>query len=208
MTLLLADDHPLTLSGTKAFLESLGYEIEDSCSNGITAFSTIQIRKPDIAILDITMPGMDGLEILEKMNLKKSKTKVIFLTMLNELSVFRKAVSLGAYGYVLKENANEELDFCIKEVMKGNKYSSKNLNKNIYLDSSQENGGDLVKLTFSEKKILELIGQQKTSNQIAKMLFISEKTVEGHRSKIIQKLEIPKEKNALLIWALKFYTKN
>lgn len=207
MRILLADDHPLTLGGTKAFLESLGYEIEDSCSNGITAFSAIQIKKPDIAILDITMPGMDGLEILEKMNLKKIKTKVIFLTMLNELSIFRKAVSMGVYGYVLKENALEELHLCIEEVFKGNKYSSKNLNKSIYLDSSQEDGSHLSKLTFSEKKILELIGQQKTSKQIAEMLFISDKTVEGHRSNIIQKLGLPKEKNTLLIWAMKHLKK-
>lgn len=206
MRILIADDHPLTLMGTKVFVESLGYRIEDVCSNGITAFNLILAHRPTIAILDINMPGMDGLEVLEKVYRQKLSTKVILLTMHKEMTIFRKANQWGVAGYILKENAHEELQKCLELVKKGEQYISKNLENDLVIDThSAENSHALEKLTFSEKKILELVAQQKTSKQIADMLFISEKTVEGHRSNIIQKLELPKEKNILLIWATKYF---
>lgn len=202
MRILIADDHPFTLMGTKGFVESLGYKVEDICSNGITAYNLINTHQPNIAILDINMPGMDGLEVLEKVYRQKIKTKVILLTMHKEMTVFKKANQFEVAGYILKENAQEELQLCLEAVKKGNQYISKNLENDLLIDNAAENDV-LNKLTFTEKKILELIAQQKTSKQIAEMLFISEKTVEGHRSNIIQKLELPKEKNVLLIWANK-----
>lgn len=202
MRILIADDHTFTLMGTKGFVESLGYKVEDICSNGITAYNLINTHQPNIAILDINMPGMDGLEVLEKVYRQKLKTKVILLTMHKEMTVFKKANQFEVSGYILKENAQEELQLCLEAVKKGNQYISKNLENDLLIDSSSENDG-LNKLTFTEKKILELIAQQKTSKQIAEMLFISEKTVEGHRTNIITKLELPKEKNVLLIWASK-----
>ncbi len=202
MRILIADDHPFTLMGTKGFVESLGYKVEDICSNGITAYNLINTHQPNIAILDINMPGMDGLEVLEKVYRQKLKTKVILLTMHKEMTVFKKANQFEVSGYILKENAQEDLQLCLEAVKKGIQYISKNLENDLLIDNSSENDV-LNKLTFTEKKILELIAQQKTSKQIAEMLFISEKTVEGHRTNIINKLELPKEKNVLLIWANK-----
>ncbi|RYX90712.1 response regulator transcription factor, partial [bacterium] len=183
MRILIADDHPLTLMGTKFFVESLGYTIEDICSNGITAFNLISTHQPTIAILDINMPGMDGLEILEKVYRNKMPTRVILLTMHKEMTIFKKANQWGIAGYILKENAQDELQKCLEEVKKGNQYISKNLENDLLVDTSSpsEHNQAVSKLTFTEKKILELIAQQKTSRQIADMLFISEKTVEGHR---------------------------
>jgi DNA-binding NarL/FixJ family response regulator len=203
MRILIADDHPFTLMGTKGFVESLGYKVEDICSNGITAYNLINTHQPNIAILDINMPGLDGLEVLEKVYRQKLKIKVILLTMHKEMTVFKKANQFGVAGYILKENAQEELQICLEEVIKGNQYISKNLENDLLIDNSSGYDDALNKLTFTEKKILELIAQQKTSKQIAEMLFISEKTVEGHRTNIITKLELPKEKNVLLIWASK-----
>lgn len=205
MRILIADDHPFTLMGTKGFVESLGYKVEDICSNGITAYNLINTHQPNIAILDINMPGMDGLEVLEKVYRQKLKTKVILLTMHKEMTIFKKANQFEVAGYILKENAQEELQICLEEVMKGSQYISKNLENDLLIDNSTGNNDALNKLTFTEKKILELIAQQKTSKQIAEMLFISEKTVEGHRTNIIQKLELPKEKNVLLVWASKHF---
>lgn len=205
MNILIADDHPLTLMGTKGFVESLGYKVIDICSNGITAYNMISSHQPTIAILDINMPGMDGLEVLEKIFKQKLKTKVILLTMHKEMTVFRKANQFGVFGYILKEYAQEELQNCLEEVKKGKQYVSKNLTNELTADKNHDTGSDLSKLSFAEKKVLELIAQQKTSKQIAEMLFISEKTVEGHRTNIIQKLELPKEKNVLLIWASKYF---
>jgi DNA-binding NarL/FixJ family response regulator len=205
MKILVADDHPLTLMGTKGFVESLGYIVEDFCSNGIIAYNLIVSHRPAIAILDINMPGMDGLEILEKTYDKKLKTKIILLTMHKEMSVFNKANQYNLAGYILKEHAQEELEVCLESVKKGNQYVSKNLTNELTQDDENKNNSDIKKLTFAEKKIIELIAQQKTSKQIAELLFISEKTVEGHRTNIVQKLGLPKEKNILLMWANKHF---
>jgi DNA-binding NarL/FixJ family response regulator len=203
MSVLIADDHPFTLQGTKAFVEGLGYSVTDICSNGVTALNLITAHKPGIAILDINMPGMDGLDVLEKVYKDKLRTKVILLTMHREMSIYKKANELGVYGYILKNYAAEELGICIKEVLQNRQYISPLITNELVMDNDENSNTALAKLTLAERKIIELIGQQKTSGQIADLLFISEKTVEGHRRNIIEKLELPKEKNVLLHWAAK-----
>lgn len=206
MKILLADDHPFTLQGTKSFVESYGYKVTDTCSNGISALNLIQLHQPDIAILDINMPGLDGLDVAKKVQENKLKTKVILLTMHKEMTIYKKANDYGVYGYILKEHAQTELEKCLDEVVKGNKYRSESLQDDLISDKNNSSD-ELSKLSVSERKIVELIMQQKTSKQIAELLFLSEKTVEGHRSKIIEKLGLPKEKNALLIWALQNFNR-
>ncbi|MBC7643034.1 MAG: response regulator transcription factor [Flavobacterium sp.] len=201
MKILIADDHPFTLQGTKSFVESYGYNVSDTASNGVAALNLINLHLPDIAILDINMPGLDGLDIAKKIQESKLKTKIVLLTMHKEMTIFKKATELGVYGYILKENAQTELENCLIEVSKGNKYRSKFLENDLFVDNKKDNN-ELAKLTLSERKIIELIAQQKTSKQIAELLFLSDKTVEGHRSNIIEKLGLPKEKNTLLIWAI------
>lgn len=201
MKILIADDHPFTLQGTKSFVESYGYKVTDTSSNGISALNLITLHQPDVAILDINMPGLDGLDVAKKVQESKLKTKIILLTMHKEMTIFKKANEFGIYGYILKEHAQTELEKCLMEVSKGNKYVSEFLEDDLIVDRNNTTD-ELSKLTLSEKKIIELITQQKTSKQIAELLFLSEKTVEGHRTKIIEKLGLPKEKNALLIWAM------
>jgi len=204
MNILIADDHTFTLYGTTKFVKDLGYSIITSCNTGDKAWEIIQSEEPDIAILDISMPKMDGLAILERVFDKQLNTKVILLTMHKELSLYKKAMEHDVYGYLLKEHALDELEKCLKEVASGNRYLSQSLQSELKASSSElENG--LQKLSVAEKKIIELIGQHKTSKQIADLLFISEKTVEGHRANIIRKLNLPKEKNSLLVWASKNY---
>ena len=201
MKILIADDHPFTLQGTKSFIESCGYNVSDTASNGVSALNLIHLHLPDIAILDINMPGLDGLDIAKKVQESKLKTKIVLLTMHKEMTIFKKAAELGVYGYILKENAQTELENCLIEVSKGNKYKSNFLENDLIVDNKKDDN-ELAKLTLSERKIIELIAQQKTSKQIAELLFLSDKTVEGHRSNIIEKLGLPKEKNTLLIWAI------
>ncbi len=203
MSILIADDHPFTLQGTKAFVENLGYNVTDICSNGITALNLIITHRPSIAILDINMPGMDGLDVLEKVHIDKLHTKVILLTMHKEMSIYKLAKQLGVYGYILKNYAEAELGICLKEVTKGYQYISHLITDELVMDKETNSNDELNKLTFTEKKIVELIGKQHTSKQISEMLFIAEKTVEGHRRSVIEKLELPKEKNVLLHWAAK-----
>ena len=201
MKILITDDHPFTLQGTKSFVESYGYKVIDVCSNGISAFNSIQLHSPDIAILDINMPGLDGLDVAKKVQENRLKTKIVLLTMHKEMTIYKKATEYGIYGYILKEHAQTELKKCLHEVKKGNRYVSEFLENDLFVDN-KKNNDELSKLTLSERKIVELVAQQKTSKQIAELLFLSEKTVEGHRSNIIEKLGLPKEKNTLLIWAI------
>lgn len=201
MRILIADDHPFTLSGTKSFVESYGYRVEDTCSNGISALNLIKLHLPDIAILDINMPGLDGLDVAKAIQESKLKTKIILLTMHKEMTIYKKAKEYGVYGYILKEHAQTELEKCLQEVKKGHEYISIFLKDDLIKDTPND-ANELAHMTLSERKIIELITQQKTTKQIAELLFLSEKTVEGHRSKIIDKLDLPKEKNALLIWAM------
>lgn len=197
-SILIADDHPLTLYGTQAFIKSLGYQKIYLCTNGLDAFNFILAQQPTMAILDVSMPKMDGLEVLEKLYQHGSATRIIFFTMHKEVTLFKRARSLGLAGYLLKESSEEELECCLQTVEKGEKYVGNLMQKEI--NSQETNEGE--DLTFAEKKVLELIAQQKTSKQIADLLFISEKTVEKHRSNIIQKLQLPKEKNILIHWAM------
>jgi DNA-binding NarL/FixJ family response regulator len=201
--ILISDDHPLTLMGTKTYIESLGHTICDLCSNGITAYNMILQRNPDIAVLDINMPGMNGLEVLEKLQSTQPKTKVILLTMHNEISIFNRAKALNVKGYVLKEFSTDVLEDCINAVLNNETWFNPGLSAQMHINTDPANESVLDKLTFAEKKIVQLISKQNTTKDIAQMLFISEKTVENHRSNIMKKLALPAEKNALLVWAVK-----
>ncbi len=202
-TILLSDDHPFTLMGTKAYVQSLGHHICDMCSNGISAYNMILKYQPDIALLDMSMPGMNGLEVLEKLQTARLDTRVILLTMHNEVSIFNRARELHVKGYVLKEFSTDVLEDCIKAVLNNETWFSPELSNRLNINTDTASDSLLTRLTFAEKKIVELIGRQNTTKEIAQLLFISEKTVENHRSNIMKKLDLPAEKNALLVWAIK-----
>lgn len=202
-TVLISDDHPFTLMGTKAYVQSLGHQICDMCSNGISAYNMILKYKPDIALLDMSMPGMNGLEVLEKLQTARLDTRVILLTMHNEVSIFNRARELNVKGYVLKEFSTDVLEDCIKAVLNNETWFSPELSNKLNINTDASSDSLLTRLTFAEKKVVELIGKQNTTKEIAQLLFVSEKTVENHRSNIMKKLDLPAEKNALLVWAIK-----
>jgi DNA-binding NarL/FixJ family response regulator len=205
--ILLADDHPLTLMGTKMYIDGLGYRICELCSNGISAYNMILTKQPDIAILDINMPGMNGIEVLAKISVECPKTKVILLTMHKEMSIFKRAEALNVQGYVLKEFVTDVLGDCIKAVLSGRKWFSKELTQRLQIDTNDGNTegveSPLNALTFAEKKIITLIQKQHSTKEIAELLFISEKTVENHRHNILKKLQLPAgDRHALVRWAI------
>ncbi len=199
MKILLADDHPMILQGTKAFLESLGYMVSDLCSSGSVALNLIERNKPDIAILDINMPEMSGLEVTKQVQSRKLPCKIILLTMHNEKNIYKKAMEYGAYGYLLKNFSSTEIDECLKAVAKNERYASPHLATELVTNATDNS---LELLSITERKIIELISQQKNNKQIGEALFISERTIEWHRRNIIEKLNLPKGKNTLLTWTL------
>ncbi len=205
MYFVIADDHPLSLLGTQVILEGMGHVVLESHNNGRNAWEAIKKLKPAFAILDISMPGMDGLEVAENVRLHQLSTKIILLTSHKEKSVFNKAEELKINAYLLKQYALEELKDCVKHLMTNENYYSHRMKFELETDLDYQKGEILDKLTFSERKIFELIVQQKTTKEIAEMLFLSGKTIEAHRASIIRKLGIESDKNALLKFAAKFY---
>lgn len=198
-SIIIADDHPLLLKGLSDFLIEKDYNLIGKGNDGRQAYNLITQMKPDIAILDIQMPYMSGLEIAQKCKEFNIETKIVLITLHKEKDLYQKAQELNIFGYILKEFALEEIENCIKTVTEGVPFFSERIKELIgvvFVENSE-----LSSLTPSEKKILKLIAQDKTNKEIASQLFISYRTVEKHRSNIITKLNIEPKTNSLLIWA-------
>lgn len=197
--IVIADDHPILLTGTKAFLESKKFTIAATAMDGNSAYNEIIKHNPDIAILDFDMPKLNGLEIASKCSQNGIDTKIIILTLFKEEAILQE-VGKTIQGYILKEDALQEIEECIKEVLTGKTFVSKNIKAGVHFAQSSE---ELNNLTVAESKILRYLAKNFSSAQIAEELFISKRTVEKHRSNIIKKLEIPPTQNGLLLWVQK-----
>lgn len=204
-TIITADDHPLLLKGLNDYLLEKKYNVIGSGNNGREAYNLIIKVNPEIAILDIQMPYMSGLEIAKNCKANGLKTKIVLITLHKERELFQKAQDLNIFGYILKEFALEEIENCINTVSKGEHYYSPKILE--LLAEEFPNDGILNLLTPSEKKILKLIAKDKTNKEIATLLFISYRTVEKHRSNIITKLKLEPKTNSLLIWAKEHHHK-
>ncbi len=203
-TILIADDHPVVAEGLQCMLVKQGHIVVAVCTNGLEAYNYILVNRPQIAILDMSMPGMNAIEILEQLSKdKKIPTKVIIYTMVNDIGILNRTKELGVKGFILKEFAMSEIDQCLVHVAAGNEYFSPQLESSMAINNNKDDGAAQAVLTFAEKKILQLVADQKSSKQIAEQLFITEKTVETHRRNIIRKLNIPAGNNALVLWAMK-----
>lgn len=193
MKLVIADDHPLLLRGLKySLISEEDIEILGEANDGAAALSMIIKFAPDIAVLDYDMPGYNGLQVLQNLRKKNKSTKVLFLTMHQDLEVFKKAVSLGACGFLLKDSIDSEILKAIRVVEKGGKYFDPMLSGNLIDEKivSNHSGNVFKNLTKTELTVLQLVADNKTSHDIAEQLFISERTVDRHRSNICKKLDI------------------
>lgn len=201
-TILIADDHPITLNGIKLYVEQLGYEVVKTCQNGLDAYDAIVALNPEFVVLDLNMPGMNGLEVLEKVRQKNETIKIILYTMYQEKSFLTKAKELGVNGYLLKDFALEELSVCLEKINADEDWFSPKLDETLTINKHDSEKTKIMSLTPAERKILELIGDDHNTKSISDLLFISEKTVEKHRSNIIKKLGLPNERNILMRFAL------
>ncbi|MDP2387139.1 MAG: response regulator transcription factor [Bacteroidota bacterium] len=204
--MLIADDHPIFRKGLKEILLSFYSSASIlECSNGKEAFDTILKSRPPIAILDINMPEMNGLEVSERIQKENVETKIIILTMYRDREMVKKAFKVGAYGYILKDYAVNEILECIEKVKKGGKYIGNEL-QDHFSELGKEDQKifklhELLKaLSQAELKTLKLVSQNKSTKEIAELLFLSEKTIENYRSKICQKLNLPPRNNSLVLW--------
>ena len=206
-SIVIADDHPIFREGLRKVIEhDNGGRVIAEAGDGETALRLIRERKPDIAVLDVVMPGLNGLKVARQIQREHLTVAVVFLTMFKEEDMFNEAMDAAAKGYVLKENAVSDIIGCLRSVASGQYFISPAISHLLVRRTERSRGlasqtSGLSSLTPSERRILNLIARGKTSKEIATELFISPKTVENHRQNIAGKLEIHGN-NALLKFAL------
>jgi two-component system nitrate/nitrite response regulator NarL len=197
--IVIADDHPMLLNGLKTELIDQGYDIINTASNGAQALDLIGKEPPDIAIVDINMPLLNGFELIKKCTEQGLKTKFIILTSHKEKNYILRAKKINVSGYLLKEEPFSEIKRCIHSVMNGEFYASAVFNDVMTLQISPE----LEKIKFlspSERTIVRLIAKEKSSKQIGEILSISYRTVQKHRTNIISKLDLSSDSDSLSFW--------
>ena len=190
LRVLLADDHNLVLEGIKRTIES-EFDLVGTAANGLELINTAHRLKPDVIVLDIFMPLLNGMEAARQLRKTLSDAKLIFLTMHEDVTCVAEALRLGVSGYVLKSSTGTELIRAIREVSRGSVYVQQSIGKPC---SSQEHqlAKSLVAryLTTRQREVLQLIAEGHSTKQISSLLRISMKTVEFHKYSIMKLLEI------------------
>jgi DNA-binding NarL/FixJ family response regulator len=190
LKILLADDHLVLLAGMRALLEREGYQVVADVSDGRQAVNLARKLQPHIAVLDITMPGLNGLAAAQKIRRLCPDTKVIILTMHKETPYVIEALDAEVMGYVLKTQAAQDLLAAINSVAANNVYLSQGISQVVVDAYRNKNGPDGHRLTLREREVLQLIAEGHRTRQVAGLLNISVKTAESHRGRIMRKLGI------------------
>jgi len=200
-TIVIADDHPMILKGLYEELISNNYKVVGQAKNGSEALELILKLTPTLAILDIDMPLLSGIEVIKIAKAKNIPTKFIIQSFHKETEYILQAKSLNIQGYLLKEDSFNEIEHCIKAVLNNKNYFSTSLSNSLLLNITDELQR-LKLLSPSESIILKLIAQQGSTISIAQTLSVSVRTIEKHRSNIINKLKLNGEANGLISWAI------
>ena len=194
ITLFLADDHPLVLSGIRSALEpDESIRVVGEAGNGTEALSRIRDLKPLIALLDIQMPGLNGLEVARGVRREELETRIVLLTMHDDEELFNEAMDLDVRGYVLKNSVESDLVSAIQSVARGELYISPLLLTHVLKRKKSEQRlharvPGLGALTAMERTVLQLVAESMTTVEIARKLNISQRTVSNHRTHICSKL--------------------
>lgn len=198
MRVLLADDHHLVRAGIRALLQSLpDVEIVAEAGNGQEALAALLRNKPDIALIDISMPGLNGLELAARATREVPETRIVILSVHGDASHVAQALRAGAKGYLVKDAAADELPILIRSVMRGETYLSPSISRHVvegFLGRSSalppESTDAPALLTPRQREILQLVAEGRSTKEIATLLELSVKTVETHRAQIMERLDI------------------
>jgi len=183
-------------AGIRALLEKAGdIHVLGEVSNGWEAIERVGELKPDVLLMDIMMPRMNGIQAARSIREMKLPTKILLLSMYSDEGLVHQALQSGVKGYVLKSSVSDELIWAVRAVANGQTYLSSPISEivvesAIHPRSAVGDSDPLSALSPREKEILQLIAEEHTSGEIGKILFISEKTVEKHRARLMEKLNV------------------
>jgi DNA-binding NarL/FixJ family response regulator len=203
--ILIADDHPIVRKGLRLSIEEdAGLKVVAEASDGEVALAFIKNLHPHIVVLDIDMPKLDGFGVAREIALQKLEVKIIFLTFHADEDLFRSAMSLGSKGYILKDSASQEIVAGVRAVASGRPYISSAITEKLLHPREASPQNTLTaNLTPTERRIMQLIADGKSSKEIGAELSIHYRTVENHRTNMCRKLNLEGEgANALLRFAL------
>jgi two-component system response regulator NreC len=190
LRVVLADDHVLVRQGLKSLLEREGFQVVAEAGDGQQAVQDVQSHRPDIAIMDISMPVRNGVDAARELALCAPQTKTILLTQHDEEQYVSEAIDAGVKGYVLKSQVARDLIHAIREVSKGQVYLSPGVSSAVMTAYRSKNEKPKDPLTMRERQVLQLIAEGKSTKDTASLLGISIKTAESHRTRLMQKLGI------------------
>jgi DNA-binding NarL/FixJ family response regulator len=192
--IVLADDHALVRAGIRALLETLpGVEVVSEYGDGLEALESVRRDPPDAILLDITLPGLNGLDVAARIARLGVPTRVLMLSMHTSPEHAARALAAGAAGYLNKDSAFDELATALEVIFAGRRYLCRALNEDVVLGlvrRAGESKSELELLTPRQRQILQMIAEGHATRQIAERLFLSVKTVETHRGQIMQRLDI------------------
>ena len=187
---LLADDHEVVRQGLKILLEREGFSVVAEAANGHEAIKLCEANHPEVAVLDLGMPLLNGIDAAREITKAGSRTRVILLTMHAEDHLVLESLRSGVTGYLLKTRASDELVQAIRSVARGEMYLTRSVSETVVKAflAKEDLPGQL--LSDRERQVLQLVAEGQTTKEIASMLGISVKTAESHRSNIMEKLDI------------------
>jgi DNA-binding NarL/FixJ family response regulator len=205
----IVEDHTILRDGLRALLSSApGLEVVAEGANGLEAVALVQKLQPDLVLMDLAMPKMSGTEAIREIHRRFPQVKIIALTVNNNEESFLAAIDAGANSYVLKDTSYVDLMSAIRSTLAGKTYLSPGISRQVldgYLESKKKGTAprtELDRLTARERQVLKLIAEGQTSRAIADALCISAKTVERHRSNLMEKLDLHSV-SALTVFAVK-----
>jgi DNA-binding NarL/FixJ family response regulator len=207
VSIVLADDHKVVRQGLRAVLEAESlFRVIGEAGNGLEALSLVERQRPDVLVLDLMMPGLNGLEVTRQVRKRSPKTRLVILSMHSDESYVLEALKNGAMAYVLKDSSAEELTKAVHEAAANRRYLSPPLSDSAIQTYAQSAGAIPMdpqdSLSRREREVLQLAAEGHTNVAIGKRLFISPRTVEIHRAKMMHKLGL-RNQTDLIRYALK-----